>query len=749
MKSTASSSSPTPSAAAATPSGEGMKFRRLGGSFQLVIENSEDIARVPELDPAHWAMTSIRIDSMVCDREFLTFMDSDRNGKIRTDEVKNAIRWMLSLLKDRSGIDSGSAELKLSAVNDSLPEGREILETMRIVLLNLNLPAADRITAEQIRDSKKIMANSMQNGDGVIPPSAIPNPDLSAFAAEIMNLFGKVQDITGADGIRLEQLENFEKSASAYLAWLAEAELNASVIRPFGNATDSVYAAFQELREKIDDFFLNCQTLEFCPPNRGRCRTESNTFDPLDPATVNAFLEKALLCEPNGEGILKLCSGEEVNPLWRSKLAAFSRLLAPVYSLQAPNLLTQKEWEELKRLLSPFGAWMGKKNTTLFDKADPILLKKRLEDGGPTAKLREMMENDKAVGKNILLCETVKKLLLYQQNMLEFLNNFVCMHHLFDPRVKSMLQAGRLVMDGRHFTLVTLVGNSAEHKSIAKNSDICVMYITVTTGEPDKLRSMSLSVAVTSGHMRNLFIGKSGVFFTPDGVVWDAKVTDFIQQPVSISEAMSTPFYRFGDFIGKQADKFFTARSKNFEKEVETQFQSTALPGGTAAAAAPPKAAPQQTPALSGSMVLMGGGVGIAAIGSAFALIANMLQNISLWKILAIFLGILLVFGGPVVFVSLVKLYHRNLSLFLEANGYALNRKMRLSRKMGAFFTYVPSLPELRLICPEKIVNMLAAGIQEREKTAKRKRRLILLILLLFLAGFFLGMWIFSRLAMV
>ncbi len=731
-----------------SPSGEGMKFRRLGGSFQLVIENSEDIARVPELDPAHWAMTSIRIDSMVCDKEFLTLMDSDRNGKIRTDEVKNAIRWMLSLLKDRSGIDSGSAELKLSAIDDSLPEGREILETMRIVLHNLNLPAAGSITADQIRDSRKIMANSMQNGDGVIPPSAIPDPDLSAFATEIMNLFGKVQDITGADGICLEQLENFEKSASAYLAWLAEAEQNASVIRPFGNATDSIYAAFQELREKIDDFFLNCRTLEFCPPDRGRCRTESNTFDPLDPATVNAFLEKALLCEPNGEGILKLCSGKEVNPLWRDKLTAFSRLLAPVYSLQTSDLLTRKEWEELKRLLAPFGAWKEKKNTALFDKSDLLLLKKRLKDGS-SAKLREMMDNDKAVGKNIQLCETVKKLLLYQQNMLEFLNNFVCMHHLFDPRGQSMLQAGRLVMDGRHFTLVTLVGNPSEHKSIAKNSDICVMYITVTTGEPDKLRSMSLAVAVTSGHMRNLFIGKSGVFFTPDGVVWDAKVTDFIQQPVSISEAMSTPFYRFGDFIGKQADKFFTARSKNFEKEIETQFQSTALPGGTAAAAAPPQKPPMQTPALSGSMVLMGGGVGIAAIGSAFALIANMLQNISLWKILAIFFGILLVFGGPVVFVSLVKLYHRNLSLFLEANGYALNRQMRLSRKMGAFFTYVPSLPELRLICPEKIVNMLASGIQEREKTAKRKRRLILLILLLFLAGFFLGMWIFSRLAMV
>ena len=97
-------------------------------------------------------------------------------------------------------------------------------------------------------------------------------------------------------------------------------------------------------------------------------------------------------------------------------------------------------------------------------------------------------------------------------------------------------------------------------------------------------------------------------------------------------------------------------------------------------------------------MLLMGGGIGIAALGSSIAFIVKQLANVSIWNVLAVLLGIILIFGGPVVAVSLVKLYRRNLSRFLEANGYAVNRPMRLSRRMGAIFTFVPPIPNSNYI---------------------------------------------------
>ena len=36
-----------------------MKFRRIGGSSQLVIESPDDFRHACELDPAHWTLTSI------------------------------------------------------------------------------------------------------------------------------------------------------------------------------------------------------------------------------------------------------------------------------------------------------------------------------------------------------------------------------------------------------------------------------------------------------------------------------------------------------------------------------------------------------------------------------------------------------------------------------------------------------------------------------------------------------------------
>ena len=68
-------------------------------------------------------------------------------------------------------------------------------------------------------------------------------------------------------------------------------------------------------------------------------------------------------------------------------------------------------------------------------------------------------------------------------------------------------------------------------------------------------------------------------------------------------------------------------------------------------------------------------------------------SNVSIWCILSVILGIIVVFGGPSVVIALVKLYYRDLGRFLEAAGNAVNHPMRLSRKLGAVFTRRPPLP--------------------------------------------------------
>ena len=193
--------------------------------------------------------------------------------------------------------------------------------------------------------------------------------------------------------------------------------------------------------------------------------------------------------------------------------------------------------------------------------------------------------------------------------------------------------------------------------------------------------------------MRNLFVGKCGIFFDADGTVCDAKIVDFIEQPVSIPEALKDPFYRFARLIGRLTDRFFAAKSAAGEKEVGDKFNQSlaATAGGKGGAAAP------ASPMANLPMMVAGCGIGIAALSSAVAFIAKSLENVSVWKIAAVLLGIIVIFGGPLVVLSLIKLATRSISRFLEASGCAINPRIRMNRRTGRLFTTTPSFREKRM----------------------------------------------------
>ena len=92
--------------------------------------------------------------------------------------------------------------------------------------------------------------------------------------------------------------------------------------------------------------------------------------------------------------------------------------------------------------------------------------------------------------------------------------------------------------------------------------------------------------------------------------------------------------------------------------------------------------------------MLLGGGLAIAALGSALAYITKTLADTS-W--LAILVGVLvavLLVMVPISLVAFIKLRKRELSAILEGSGWAINARMRLTRKQGRAFTQRPSYPK-------------------------------------------------------
>lgn len=662
-----------------------LEFRRIGGSYQPLVRNAEDLRLILGLDEAHWALNSVGVASMRCDEQFLAFLDDDMNRQIRTDEVKRAIAWFLGVLRDFHGFEAESDTLLLSAIDSGTPEGARLLDAARLVLANLGNEAADRITLAQIRNDKEIFACARRNGDGIIPPGAADTPEATELINAAMKAFGSIKDICGTEGIDNGTLDKFTGAATAYVNWADMPGKDPAALLPFGPDTASAYGKYNALAADIDDYFIACEALVFSAGTPQRLGKIESTIDLLNNQAIRDFFTAAPPAEPRNDGTLDFSA--RLNPLKRDAMKAFAAD-PHLQSFLTDSKLTQDAWKQLKAKLAPYAAWLASKPEDKFGDTDVETLR-RLIAPELVGQLRDMIATDLAVAPRIGACEQLHKLILFQCCLREFLNNFVNLSRLFNPEAPSLLQAGKLVMDGRSFTLCSIVSNVAEHKNIVKLSDICVIYLDAVTGKPDAIKTMKLAVAVTSGNIRNFFISKHGIFFSADGELWDAKIIDLVQQPVSVSEALRMPFYKFGEFIGNQADRFFSSKSQEAQKQLETNLSAAA-----AAATAPKAAVPKmQTPAISGSMLLMGGGIGIAALGSSIAFIVKQLANVSIWNVLAVLFGIILVFGGPVVAVSLVKLYRRNLSRFLEANGFAVNRPMRLSRRMGAIFTFVPPIP--------------------------------------------------------
>lgn len=672
-----------------------LEFRRIGGSYQALIRNAEDLKLLLALDEAHWALNSISVTSMRCDEQFLAFLDDDLNGQIRTEEVKRAVLWFLGLLRDFRGFEEGSDTLLLSAINDSTPEGGRLLDAARLVLTNLGAEELDRITLAQIRNDKEIIACARRNGDGVIPPESADTPEAAELIEVAMKAFGSIRDASGSEGIDGTILDSFATAATAYLQWADAPAASPGTLLPFGDDTAAAYEKYRAVAAEVDNYFIACEALNFSSESTRRLGKVENTIDPLNNPAIRDFFSSAPPAEPNREEVLDFST--RLNPLQHDALRAFAEDVHLKQFLDGSKLSAQK-WVEIREKFAPYASWLASRPEDHSGGADLETLR-RLTEPERIAQLREMMEADLAVAPRIGACNQLHKLILFQNCLKEFLNNFVNLSCLFNPETPSLLQAGKLVMDGMCLSLCTTVQNPAEHKNIVQRSNICVIYLDARTGAPDAARTMKLAVAVTSRNINNFFIGKHGIFFAPDGALWDAKITDLVQQPVSISEALRMPFYKFGEFISNLADRFFSTKSQDAQKQLEVNLNSAAtaattpgaLPGS--ATGAPAAQAKPQTPAVSGSMMLMGSGIGIAAIGSSIAFIVKQLAHVSIWNVLAVLLGIILIFGGPVVVVSLVKLYRRNLSRFLEANGVAVNRRMRLSRRMGTIFTYVPKLP--------------------------------------------------------
>lgn len=673
-----------------------MHFNRYGRTYQLSIRSANDLAHVVDLDEAHWVATGTATSAIHLDPAFEGYLDTDSNGRIMCFEIKDAILWLLNHLSDRSDIDARSTTLRLAALDINHDSGANLLRSAQTILRQLNTDSMDTISLEQVRTMKAATEQTPVSAAGVVIPDATDDPALRQFITDIISTLGGTDHPCGKPGVTREHLTAFVAAAREFLDWHARCSLTQTAEAHASTATGTITAAmfdvFAALKPHIDCFFAQCDVIGFDARAADLTRPSDEALKAVrlnDTRTIETLLKQSPICEPRAKGNLFL--DERANPAFLPQLQKLRSTVLNDILHRDTNVLTHEDWVRVKNHFVEHEAWLDEKQGAAVEKLGKQRLRECL-DPSYAAKLNALIEESSATAKELGNIRQVEKLILCQAHILTLVNNFTSFPYLYDPHERAVFEIGTLVIDGRHLTFSVRVEDRKAHRALAQSSNIFVVYAEITPGpdvgtyrgKEETPRPYIIAAPVTYGGKGNLCIGKRGIFEDIHGNEADASVVEIIENPISIVEAMISPFQRLGRMLTGKIEAMATLAEKGFENKAETAVTQLQTGGSTGGAA--PKALPT-------SGLLIGGSVAIAALGSALAFITKTLSELKWHQILVGIAVAILAVMIPVCMVTLMKLRKRDLGAILEGSGWAINARMRLTFKQGRMFTRRPAFP--------------------------------------------------------
>lgn len=654
---------------------QAMFFERLGNAFHLRIRDALDLAQVLHLDEAHWVATSAPVYTINCDPIFMGLLDNDADGRVRVDEVRAAVRWLLSHLQDHSGIRSGNCMLDPDAVRQEAPQGKAIRVALSKILAR-DRGAETSVTLEQIR---KLIAGEEQGSlglAGVILPDAAADADVRAFILDLIASYGGQAHPSGAEGVAADVLQRFKAEGRQLIAWhgLGRADGGHSAIMQFGADTPALFSTYARLKDKIDEFFSLCRMLRV-DSLTGLQRETVPLAQPVERDQIEDYIAAAPLAAPNMEG--RLDFDGPLNPHFADDLQQLRDGCLQAVLGKRPTTLNEPDWQRTKTAFAAYAQWRNARPdvaaaTIPIERLHAYVTEPRYCDA-----LDELVAQSHRMAFVLDNLRLVEKLILYQAYLIPFANSFVSFPDLYDPRSRATFEMGTLIMDGRHFTLSIRVPDRALHEKLCVDSNIFVLYVEVTgSGNP-----YLVAVPVTSGGRGMLQVDKWGIFQDVNGVEHHARVVHILKNPISMSEALVAPFRRLGSAISNKLEEITSKAQERFTssgQETVGQIGSVLQTPAGKTAAAP-----------TGGM-LAGGGIAIAALGSSAAFITKTLSALSWQSVLAGILFILATVLVPTALSAWLKLHSRDLSNILEGSGWSINERMRLTRQQAITFTFHP-----------------------------------------------------------
>ncbi len=661
------------------------RFVRLGGFDQVRLETGADLLALDQLDQKLWAALSCPTQGLEFDERTLELIDTDGDGRIRAPDIIAAAKWAGTLLKNPDDLIKGAKALPLSAIDDSTPEGNEILSSARQILKNLGRSDTTEITTDDTADTVKIFSETRFNGDGIIPVDSADDEATQGVIKDIMACVGAENDRSGLPGVSQEKVDRFFAEAQAYSDWWKKAEEDANHILPYGDATGDVAAVFQAVKAKVNDYFMRCRLVEFDQGSAGALNPSKETYEALTLKDFSAAAEViAAFPLASIEAGKPLPLKEGVNPAWEGAIEKLrSKIVTPVFGEK--ERLDANDWERITSKFSAYESWLSKKEGAIVEPLGLERVREILRNNSKEI-LTGLIEKDKALAPEANAVSSVDRLIRYYRDLYTLLNNFVSFHDFYTPGKKAIFQVGTLYLDARSCDLCVKVDDVGRHSSLAQLSRTYIAYCDCTRKGTDQ--KLTIAAAFTNGNADNLRVGRNGVFYDRQCRDWDATITKMIEHPISVRQAFWSPYKRIGQLISEQAAKLSAAREKELQTTVTkavTETPKETKPGKVSTGQA------FDIARFAGIFAAIG--LAIGAIGTAIASMATGFLKLAWWQMPLAALGLLFVISGPSMIVAYLKLRKRNLGPILDASGWAVNTRAKINIPFGSSLTGTAVLP--------------------------------------------------------
>ena len=661
------------------------EFANVGGTTRVKISKGEDIAHLSELDPKMWTVLSCPVNGLEIDEKSLAYMDSDSDGKLRINDVVATSKWITAALKDSDLLLDGKDCISLDAINQEDACGQKLHAAAKQILENLGKEGSV-ISLADTADIAAIFAKTRFNGDGVITEASSDDADEKAAIAAAVAATGGIADRSGAQGVNADLIEAFYKALADYAAWQ-----EAAVEAPFGDKTEAAIAAYHALDAKVKDYFMRSRLASFSPESLAALDVQASRIEAISAENLTGKTEEIAaypIVRITGKAEIDLTA--PVNPAWA---AQFQTVASAVCADK--KVLTEADWTAIGAEFAAYEAWKAAKAGASVEALGLDAVKAFIAQDKKAA-LLELVAKDAALAEEAGNIEMVNKFLYIFRDFYRLLRNFVTLNDFYtkDKGVAAIFQSGKLIIDQRECRFCMKVADAAKHNASAAASGMFLVYCDCTTkSKPGKL---AIVAAVTVGEIGDLVAGKNAVYYDNEGVEWDAVITKVVDNPISIAQSFWSPYRRMAKAVENLINK--SAADKDAKMMANATAKINAAPTAVPAADGKPAAAPPFDIAkFAGIFAAIGMAFGM--IGTALAGLVDSLSGLG-WKLILVFIGIMLVISGPAMILAWLKLRRRNIAPLLNANGWAVNAASKISIPFGETLTDAAKFPKMKLKDP-------------------------------------------------